>query len=225
LHGWPELSISWRHQLACFGALGFRAIAPNMRGYGRSSVYTRHEDYAIEHSVQDMLDLLDNLRVDKAIWVGHDWGSSVVWSLASHHPDRCFGVASLCVPYIAQGFTLEHIVPLVDRTVYPERQYPYGKWEYMGFYEENFEKARSDFEADIPKVVKALFRAGRPEGRGQPSLSALVRNQGAWFPTGIPDLPIDTSLLTEEDFHTYAAEFERNGFFGPDSWYMVAQAA
>jgi hypothetical protein len=56
-------------------------------------------------------------------------------------------------------------------------------------------------------------------------LSALVRNQGAWFPTGIPDLPIDTSLLTEEDFHTYAAEFERNGFFGPDSWYMVAQAA
>ena len=90
----------------------------------------------------------------------------------------------------------------------------------MGFYEENFEKARSDFEADIPKVVKALFRAGRPEGRGQPSLSALVRNQGSWFPTGIPDLPIDTSVLTEEDFHTYAAELERNGFFGPDSWYM-----
>lgn len=220
VHGWPELSISWRHQLACFGALGFRAIAPDMRGYGRSRVYTRHEDYAIEHSVKDMLDLLDNLRVDKAIWVGHDWGSPVVWSLASHHPDRCFGVANLCVPYIAQGFTLEHIVPLVDRTVYPATQYPYGQWEYMGFYEENFEKARSDFEADIPKVVRALFRAGRPERRGQPSSSALVRNQGAWFPTGIPDLPIDTSVLTEEDFHTYAAELERNGFFGPDSWYM-----
>ena len=87
VHGWPELSISWRHQLACFEALGFRAIAPDMRGYGRSRVYPRHEDYAIEHAVQDMLDLLDNLRVDKAIWVGHDWGSPVVWSLASHHPD------------------------------------------------------------------------------------------------------------------------------------------
>ena len=45
-HGWPELSISWRHQLACLGSLGFRSIAPDMRGYGRSSVYDRHEDYA-----------------------------------------------------------------------------------------------------------------------------------------------------------------------------------
>src|SRR5689334_17958375 len=43
VHGWPELSLSWRHQLPCFGALGFRAIAPDMRGYGRSTVYDRHE--------------------------------------------------------------------------------------------------------------------------------------------------------------------------------------
>ncbi|MDQ2802249.1 MAG: alpha/beta fold hydrolase, partial [Pseudomonadota bacterium] len=48
VHGWPELSISWRHQLPCFAALGFRCIAPDMRGYGRSSVYSRHEDYALE---------------------------------------------------------------------------------------------------------------------------------------------------------------------------------
>ena len=44
VHGWPELGISWRHQLPVFAALGFRAIAPDMRGYGRSSVYARHED-------------------------------------------------------------------------------------------------------------------------------------------------------------------------------------
>src|SRR5690349_16817796 len=61
VHGWPELSISWRHQLPCFGALGFRAIAPDMRGYGRSSVYPKHEDYALEHTVKDMLELLDSL--------------------------------------------------------------------------------------------------------------------------------------------------------------------
>jgi pimeloyl-ACP methyl ester carboxylesterase len=220
VHGWPELSISWRHQLPCFAALGFRAIAPDMRGYGRSSVYTRHEDYAIEHAVLDMLDLLDTLGGEKAIWVGHDWGSPVVWSLASHHPDRCIGVASLCAPYVAQGLTLKNLVPLVDRTVYPEQHYPYGQWEYMGFYEEHFEQARAAFEADIPKVVKALFRAGRPAGRGQPSRTAAVRTQGGWFPAGIPDVPIDTAVLTEEDFHTYAAALGRNGFFGPCSWYM-----
>src|SRR5215467_5118191 len=115
-HGWPELSISWRHQLPTFASLGFRAIAPDMRGYGRSSVYTRHEDYAIENTVFDMIELLDSLGCEKAIWIGHDWGSPVVWSLASHHPERCFGVANLCVPYLPNGFAPRNLIPLVDRS-------------------------------------------------------------------------------------------------------------
>ena len=61
MHGWPELSISWREQLPVFAALGFRAIAPDMRGYGRSSVYPRHEDYALEEIVADMVELLGAL--------------------------------------------------------------------------------------------------------------------------------------------------------------------
>jgi pimeloyl-ACP methyl ester carboxylesterase len=115
LHGWPELSISWRHQLVCFAQLGFRAIAPDMRGYGRSSVYVRHEDYALEHAVTDMLELLDSLGRDRAMWVGHDWGSPVVWSIASHFPDRCFGVANLCVPYVAGGFAPDNTVKALFR--------------------------------------------------------------------------------------------------------------
>ena len=62
VHGWPELSISWRHQLPCFAGLGFRTVAPDMRGYGRSSVYPRHEDYALEHTVADMIALGDAMR-------------------------------------------------------------------------------------------------------------------------------------------------------------------
>src|SRR5580698_1718360 len=120
VHGWPELSISWRHQLPVFAALGFRCIAPDMRGYGRSSIYTRHDDYALEHSVRDMIELLDGLGHRQAVWVGHDWGSPVVWSLASHHPDRCFGVANLCVPHIPNGFAPKNMIPLVDLSVYPE---------------------------------------------------------------------------------------------------------
>ena len=57
VHGWPELAISWRHQLPALAALGFRTIAPDMRGYGRSSVYGRHEDYALEHAVADLVEL------------------------------------------------------------------------------------------------------------------------------------------------------------------------
>jgi dienelactone hydrolase len=63
IHGWPELSISWRHQLSALAALGFRAIAPDMRGYGRSTVYNKKGEYAQEHIVRDMLDAVANLCV------------------------------------------------------------------------------------------------------------------------------------------------------------------
>jgi len=222
VHGWPELSISWRHQLPCFADLGFRAVAPDMRGYGRSSVYARHEDYALQHSATDMIELLDSLGREKAVWVGHDWGSPVVWSLAGHHPERCFGVANLCVPYFAKGFAPETLLPLVDRSVYPEAEYPAGQWDYQLFYEESFDKARAAFEANVPNTVKALFRKGSAGAKGKPSRTAQVRRDGGWFGgTGqAPDVPMDTSVLTAEDFRKYAAALEANGFFGPDSWYM-----
>jgi pimeloyl-ACP methyl ester carboxylesterase len=222
VHGWPELSISWRHQLPCLAGLGFRAVAPDMRGYGRSSVYSRHEDYALDEIVKDMLELLDALGRERAVWVGHDWGSPVVWSLASHHPERCFGVANLCVPYFSRGFAPDILVPLVDRSVYPEAQYPVGQWDYQLFYEESFDKASAAFEANVRNTVKALFRKGNPKAKGKPSRTALVRHDGGWFGgTGqAPDLPMDTDVLTEEDAHKYATALEANGFFGPDSWYM-----
>jgi pimeloyl-ACP methyl ester carboxylesterase len=225
VHGWPELSWSWRHQLACFAALGFRAIAPDMRGYGRSSTYPRHEDYALEHAVHDMLELIDALGRDKAIWVGHDWGSPVVWSLASHHPDRCHGVANLCVPYLAEGFAPRTLLPLVDRSVYPETEFPVGQWDYQYFYVESFDRARAAFEANVPGTVKALFRKGNPAAKGKPSRTATIRRDGGWFGGAgrAPDVPLDTALLSEDDLRVYVGALEGAGFFGPDSWYMNAE--
>jgi len=222
VHGWPELSISWRHQLPVFAALGFRTIAPDMRGYGRSTVHPRHEDYAVEHSVTDMLALLDALGRSRAVWVAHDWGSPVVWSLATHHPERCAAVANLCVPHLPGGFTPATVVPLVDRTVYPADQFPVGQWDYQLFYEENFAAARAAFEADVGRTVRALFRSGRPETVGKPAPTAYVRRNGGWFGAAgrAPDLPMDPAVLTEADCSAYVAALQRNGFFGPDSWYM-----
>lgn len=224
VHGWPELSLSWRHQLPCFASLGFRAIAPDMRGYGRSSVYARHDDYALEHAVRDMIELLDALGREKAVWVGHDWGSPVVWSLASHHPERCHGVANLCVPYLAKGFAPPNLLPLIDRAVYPEAQFPAGQWDYQLFYEESFDRARKDFEASVPNTVKALFRKGNAGARGKPSRTATVRRDGGWFGGAghAPDVPMDADVLTAADLEVYAGALERNGFFGPNSWYMNA---
>jgi pimeloyl-ACP methyl ester carboxylesterase len=146
----------------------------------------------------------------------------VVWSLASHHPDRCHAVANLCVPYFAQGFTLATLLPLVDRTVYPEAAFPAGQWDYQVFYQEHFDTAQAAFEANVRNTVKALFRKGNPAGKGQPSRTALVRQAGGWFggANEAPDLPLDTDVLNEEELHQYVAALERTGFFGPDAYYM-----
>jgi pimeloyl-ACP methyl ester carboxylesterase len=222
VHGWPELSLSWRHQLPCFAGLGFRAVAPDLRGYGRSTVHPRHADYAMEQVVQDLLELLDALGRDKAVWVGHDWGSPVVWSVASHHPDRCHAVANLSVPYFPGGFTLASLLPLVDRGVYAEADFPAGQWDYQLFYLESFDEAQAAFEANVGNTIKALFRKGSPAGKGRPARTATVRRAGGWF-GGVghaPDVPLDTDVLSEAELAIYAAALERNGFFGPDSYYM-----
>lgn len=225
VHGWPELSLSWRHQLPAFAALGFRCIAPDMRGYGRSSTYTRHEDFAQEEIVADMVELLAALGRDRAAWIGHDWGSPVVWNMAAHHADKTVGVASLCVPYLPTGFTLGTVVPLVDRTLYPEAQFPAGQWDYQFFYEESFGKACAGFDANPLNVVKALFRKGDPARVGKPAPTSMVRKAGGWFGGGAcPDVPRDTDVLTEQDMEAYAAALTKNGFFGPDSWYMNHRA-
>jgi pimeloyl-ACP methyl ester carboxylesterase len=83
-----------------------------------------HADYALEHSVHDMLDLLAH---DRAIWVGHDWGSPFAWNLASHHPERCQAVVNFCVPHIASGFASANLIALVNREIYPEATYPAGQ--------------------------------------------------------------------------------------------------
>jgi pimeloyl-ACP methyl ester carboxylesterase len=222
VHGWPELSISWRHQLPVMGGLGFRAIAPDMRGYGKSSVYRTHAAYAQREVVTDMLELLDALGRDKAVWVGHDWGSPTVWRLASHHPDRCMAVANLCVPYLSLDKGLDAALQYVDRNVYPEDAFPYGQWDYMRFYEESFDKATAAFEADPYNTAKALFRKGSPSGFGKPSRTAFVRRDGGWFggAAAAPDVPRDADVVSEEDLQQYAEALKRNGFFGPDSYYM-----
>lgn len=222
VHGWPELSLSWRHQLPAFAALGFRCVAPDMRGYGRSTVYDKHEDYAQELIVADMIALLAALGRDKAVWVGHDWGSAVVWNIAAHHPDKCIAIASLCVPYTKGGLSLEGLIELVDRDLYPEETYPAGQWEYMRFYEENFDKATGDFDRDIWRTVKLIFRKGDPAGFGQISGTAMTRITGGWFGdmTETPDVPIDEDIASEGELKVYEKYLTQNTFFGPDSWYM-----
>ncbi len=197
-----------------------------MRGYGESSVYDRHEAYALKESVQDMLELLDHLGREQALWIGHDWGAPVAWSLASHHPERSLGVATLCVPYATLERGLDYFVTLVDRKIYPISEFPAGQYEYMRFYEENFPAATAPMDASPLNFVRAIFRKGSADGAGKPSGTAMVRKQGGWMDGAAqaPELPLDEDVLNREELEVYARGLAKNGFFGPNSWYMNHEA-
>jgi pimeloyl-ACP methyl ester carboxylesterase len=222
VHGWPALAISWRAQLARFAELGYRCVAPDMRGYGGSSAPPRRESYALEEIVADLRELLAALGAQRAVWIGHDWGGPAVWEIARHHPEVCRGVASACVPYAPDGFTPASLIPLVDRNVYPEGEYPAGQWDYMLYYASAFDDARATFEADVSATVRALFRSGNPKHRGRPEPTARITADGGWFGGAgcAPDLPRDPAILSEDDLRAHAGAFERTGFFGADAWYV-----
>lgn len=222
IHGWPEIGLAWRAQLLALGALGLRVIAPDLRGCGQSMVHRTHDAYSQREIVKDMLELVDCLGLNRAIWIGHDWGSAVAWNVASHHPERCVGVGSLCVPYWTLERGLDEVLNLLNRTIYPAADFPAAQFEYIRFYHDNFNRATTAFEADVSATFRALMRRGDPALRGQPFVTAYVRKQGGWFGPDqpAPNAPLDEAILSRRDLDAYIEAYKRTGFFGINSLYM-----
>jgi pimeloyl-ACP methyl ester carboxylesterase len=103
LHGFPESWYSWRHQLRALAAAGYRAVAPDLRGYGQTDRPEAAQQYSQLHLVGDIIGLLDVLGERQAVVVGHDFGSSVAWNTALMRPDRIRGVVALSVPFLPRG--------------------------------------------------------------------------------------------------------------------------
>ena len=98
-HGYPGLWYSYRHQLPALAQAGFRAVAMDMRGYGRSSRPLASEQYSFAHTSADVLAVLDYFGEQQAVLIGHDFGANLAWHMGVHHPERIRALVSLCVPY------------------------------------------------------------------------------------------------------------------------------
>src|SRR5579862_4559945 len=88
LHGWPDSAYVWRNQIPFLTSHDFRVVAPDLRGFGRSSRPDKVTDYALSKSIDDVTGLLNHLGVESVHLVGHDWGAAVAWGMAMAHPDR-----------------------------------------------------------------------------------------------------------------------------------------
>ena len=222
VHGWPAIAETWWPQLEAFAAQGYRAIAPDMRGYGRSATPADPGAYAQQHLVEDMLTLLDHLGRIDAIWVGHDWGCGATWGLAAHHPRVCRAVVSLCIPYRSIERGPSEVLPYVNRAVYPVDEYPNAQLDYMTYYELHPEEVTALFDSAPDRVVRAIFRGGEPGAYGKPYRTATLTRDGGWFggAASVPDLPRDEDILDQALYEALRESFARNGFAGPTAYYL-----
>ena len=207
-HGFPELSYSWRHQLPAVADAGFHAIAPDQRGYGQSSRPDAIEDYDILHLTDDLLGVLDELGEERAVFVGHDWGSMVVWQMALLHPERVAGVVGMSVPFLPRG-----PMPPIQLM----RQVFGDSFFYILYFQEPG-VADAELGADAARTMRRML-AGLTMPEGSTNLAGLAAPEGAGFVDRLPEPTALPAWLSQEELDHYTAEFTRTGFTGGINWY------
>jgi pimeloyl-ACP methyl ester carboxylesterase len=215
-HGFPESWYSWRHQIEALAAAGFHAVAPDMRGYGKSDAPEAIDQYTIFHLVGDLVGLLDALEAPTAVIVGHDWGANIAWHAARLRPDRFRAVAALSVPFRPRG-------PVRPTSVMPQT----ADAQFYMLYFQNPGVAEAELERDPRATVRNMLYGASGDGaaaraaavsRGAaPSIGMVPRGGGMMQGPGAPaTLP---SWLSEADIDFYAGEFKRSGFRGGLNYY------
>src|SRR5256885_5954761 len=193
-HGFPELAYSWRHQLPALADAGYRAIAPDMRGFGGSSTPQEIGAYDVMTLVGDMLGLLDDMGEERAVFVGHDWGASVTWTLALTHPERVEGVVGMSVPF-------------AQRAAHPPTEV-YRRRIGDGFYILWFQEPGVAEEALSRDVRRTI----------------LTRQvwTADWADQTEEELRVPR-WMDEDDVRVYVETFERTGFTGGLNYYRNTQ--
>ena len=206
-HGFPEIAYSWRHQLPALAEAGFRAIAPDQRGYGRTDRPEPVESYNIRELSADLVGLLDALAIDRAVFCGHDWGGIVVWALPLLHPDRVAGVIGVNTPFFRRP-----PIPTIEAL-----RNLFGEDHYIVYFQKPGEADRA-LAKNVRRTFQFLFRKGIPAAE----MEARRRERGGTmnFVSSLEqtDLPGE-QLLSEEELSVFVKTFEETGFTGGINWY------
>lgn len=207
-HGFPDLALGWQQQVAAVAELGFHAIAPDMRGYGGSSCPHAVEAYTLAELTGDLAALLDALDIEKAIFVGHDWGGFVTWGMSVLHPERVAGVAAACTPYMPFPSVAVH-TDLVEGDI--ERQYV--AWFQVP------DLAESIMDQHVRTIVSKIMRTAPPLAE----VFAVAFADGKLNMNPFLDIEsmpaLGELLLSDEDLEHYVAAFTDTGFRGGINWY------
>jgi pimeloyl-ACP methyl ester carboxylesterase len=208
-HGFPECWYSWRHQLTALAAAGYHAVAPDMRGYGRTSAPAPIDAYTVMHLVGDMTALVSALGEKRAVIVGHDWGSIVAWNAALLRPDIFRAVCGMSVPFLPR---------LPIRPLAMMKAMAGERFFYILYFQEPG-KAEAELDPRARETMRGMLYTASGSIEPAKLRRAAELPKSAKFldamtqPEKLPD------WLREEDLEVYVAEFERTGFRGGLNWY------
>jgi len=208
-HGFPECWYSWRHQLPALAKAGFRAVAPDLRGYGRSDHPEEVEKYTILHDIGDIVGLVGALGARQAVIAGHDIGAPIAWQSALLRPDLFRAVIALSPPFRPRGFgdagPPTTLMPRNENAVF-----------YQLFL------ATPEAEAALGRDLRRTFRSQLYALSGDRPPSAAGGFPAGMMPrkgTVLTDPASLPSWVTESDIDVYVAEFTRSGFRGALAWW------
>jgi pimeloyl-ACP methyl ester carboxylesterase len=206
-HGFPDTSYTWRRQMEAVASAGYRAIAPDMRGYGRSSAPADAALYTPLHTAGDLVGLLDALSISRAVLVGHDWGATHAWNAAMMRPDRFAAVFCLSVPYVPRG----------DISIF-ERMRTSGKQGDFYMFEQIRPEADhiwADAAVTIPGILYWASGSAPVDTRWSPLQPTRSLHRPA--PGPLPS-------WADPDYVSHTiAEFQRTGFHGGLNYYRAAE--
>ncbi len=202
-HGWPELSYSWRHQIPAIAAAGFHVVAPDMRGFGRTSAPADVDAYSIFDTAGDMVALVAALGEKQAVIIGHDWGAPVAWHAAMFRPDVFTAVAGLSVPPPTRGRGL----PLVTLR---ESGITNFYWQYF--------QAPGTAEAELERDVGLTMRTVLGRGFSDPAASLFIEEGKGFLGDARADRPLP-DWLSEADLIYFSEAYRKSGFRGGLNWY------
>jgi pimeloyl-ACP methyl ester carboxylesterase len=202
-HGFPDTWLGWRRQMEAVAAAGYRAIAPDMRGYGGSSAPADPHAYTTLHTTGDLVGLLDALGLATATIVGHDFGAAAAWGAAMMRPDRFTGVFGVSVAFAPRGD--QHFLQALDAA---------GKRDSFYMFDEMKADAAarwSDAAVTFPAFLYWSSGSPPPTERWDPFDTARERTRPA--PVAVPD------WADPADVAAQVADFRRTGFQGGLNYY------
>ncbi|KAL3517418.1 hypothetical protein ACH5RR_020007 [Cinchona calisaya] len=214
LHGFPELWYSWRRQMLYLASKGYRAIAPDLRGFGDTDAPPNATTYTAFHIVGDLVALLDSLGLDKVFLVGHDWGALMAWYMTLFQPDRIKALINMSCAYRYFDPKNPSKKPIEEMRETFGNDYYICRFQAAGEVEEVFGRF------DTAELVKAYLsnRDTRPASIPK-GCSKYVVQFFFFLSKYFPQLNPKPEWLTPDDLNYYANKFNKTGFSGGLNFY------